>query len=231
MQPFDSRAERRPVTFWWFLLPLLSFGLFACVPPFIAASWLRSKWLVAAGFGYIAVMGLLCSLAVSPGTDTRGDVNPGALYALVYLSCLAVGWGGGTAHAVVLQRQVRRRYGQRPQPGPAQPALVAARERMRRRAESRALLASDPVLASELKIGRPDLNPGYDDGGLVDINHVPAATLVAALDMGRELAEQVVVQRGQLGGFSTVEELIVYCEGLSPQRAEFLRDRLVFLPI
>ena len=41
------------------------------------------------------------------------------------------------------------------------------------------------MLAQELKIGRPDLPRDYDDGGLVDVNHVPAAILAARLGLAR----------------------------------------------
>ena len=52
---------------------------------------------------------------------------------------------------------------------------------MRLRREARRLQQDNPVLAQELKIGRPDLPRGYDDGGLVDVNHVPAAILASHL--------------------------------------------------
>jgi len=55
--------------------------------------------------------------------------------------------------------------------------LAAAQERLARRAQARALLASDPALAGELVIGRPDRHRQYDDGGLVDVNNVPTAVL------------------------------------------------------
>ena len=33
------------------------------------------------------------------------------------------------------------------------------------------------------------------------------------------------------GGFSSPDELVVYCNGITPDRLELFRDRLVFLPM
>jgi hypothetical protein len=38
--------------------------------------------------------------------------------------------------------------------------------------------APGPVLARELRIGRPDVPRQFDDGGLVDLNHAPVPVLV-----------------------------------------------------
>jgi hypothetical protein len=40
-----------------------------------------------------------------------------------------------------------------------------------------------PAWPGTCKIGRPDLPREYDDGGLVDVNHVPAAVLAAPLGL------------------------------------------------
>jgi len=49
------------------------------------------------------------------------------------------------------------------------PALAAAIACRQRRQQARQLLANDPGLARELRIGRPDLPRDYDDGGLVAV--------------------------------------------------------------
>jgi len=247
VQPPTVSGARRPVTFWWFLAPLLSFGLFACVPPFIAAVWLRSKLLTVTGVGYLLMFGAFAALPSRSDGSMTGWRDP------VGMLLFVTAWFGGTAHALVLQTKVRnacrRRsvaadpwappawpgsspYQEMPQQSPPQqPALLAARERLRRRGESRELLASDPVLASELKIGRPDLCREYDDGGLVDINRVPAGTLISELGLEPRLAERIVTERSRLGGFSYPDELVVYCEGITGEQVADLRDRLLFRPL
>lgn len=46
-------------------------------------------------------------------------------------------------------------------------ALTTARAGTRYRQRARELAAANPVIATELRIGRPDLPHDYDDGGLV----------------------------------------------------------------
>jgi hypothetical protein len=113
----------------------------------------------------------------------------------------------------------------------ADPALVAAQQRLQRRQAARAILRDDPPLAAELRIGRPDLGRTYDDGGLIDINHVPAAVLTAELELAATVAAVVVSERERLGGFGSAEELLVYCPGLTPGRLALIADRLVFVPL
>jgi hypothetical protein len=106
------------------------------------------------------------------------SVGHGLVGGLALLLC-----GFATVHALVAFR-----------PGTGEPAPVTAtdtnrkaradaEERMRLRREARKLCQDNPVLAQELKIGRPDLPRDYDDGGLVDVNHVPAAILAARLGL------------------------------------------------
>ena len=54
-----------------------------------------------------------------------------------------------------------------------------------------------------LAIGRPDLSRQYDDGGLVDVNHVPEAFLISHLELSPEQASTVVRARDHLGGFQS----------------------------
>jgi hypothetical protein len=127
-----------------------------------------------------------------------------------------------TANAFVL----RERVFQPPNVGdPAVAAALAARERRER---ARAILTSDPALGRELRIGRPDLPRQFEDGGLVDVNHVPAQVLVDRLGLSEEEAARVVGARAQLGRYSSPAELAVYAE-LPDAAVEAVRDRLLFL--
>lgn len=115
-----------------------------------------------------------------------------------------------------------------PRPGGVDPAIGEALERRQRRAEARRIMERDPALARELRIGRPDLPRQFDDGGLVDVNHVPATTLATLPGFTPELADRVVRVRDEHQGFTFVQELEAYAnlpEGL----VEELTERLLFL--
>jgi DNA uptake protein ComE-like DNA-binding protein len=108
-------------------------------------------------------------------------------------------------------------------------ALVAARAQ--RRGEARELVLRNPAAALELKVGRPDIpNRHYDDGGLVDVNHVPAEWLVAGLEITPAQAGQIVDVREQRGGFLAPDEVLVHCSQIQAARFELIRDRVVVLP-
>jgi hypothetical protein len=72
--------------------------------------------------------------------------------------------------------------------------------------------------------------PPYDDGGLVDVNSVPASTLATELALPAGLVEQIVAARERLGGLGSPDELVVYCDDMTLARLNAIRDRLVFLP-
>jgi hypothetical protein len=80
-------------------------------------------------------------------------------------------------------------------------------------------------------IGRPDLGRQYDDGGLLDVNHVPAAVLASELALPAKLAEQIAAARERPGGFSSPDELLIYCDDMTVAGLNAIRDRLVFLPL
>ena len=106
-------------------------------------------------------------------------------------------------------------------------ALTTARTRMRRREQARELAASNPVLARELGVGRPDVPHDYDDGGLVDVNHVPGQVLQESLGLTAAESAAIISVREQLGRFSGPDELTAYTE-LPPDRVDALRDWLLF---
>jgi DNA uptake protein ComE-like DNA-binding protein len=97
--------------------------------------------------------------------------------------------------------------------------------------EARALLTRNPALAAELRIGRPDLGRQYDDGELVDINHVPAEVIASELGITSPVAEDIVVQRTRVGDFNSVDDLVVYREAVTPHQVTVVRDRLLFTSI
>jgi len=105
--------------------------------------------------------------------------------------------------------------------------MDSARARMRRRSQARQIAQANRVLARELRIGRPDLPREHDDGGLVDVNHVPGDVLTSCLGLTPQETAAVVAARDQLGGFTSPEELSAYAE-LPPDRVDALRDWMLF---
>jgi DNA uptake protein ComE-like DNA-binding protein len=109
-----------------------------------------------------------------------------------------------------------------------QAALAAAKDKLERRQEARHLAATNPALARDLKIGRPDLPREYDDGGLVDVNHVPVGVFSSGLGLTPIEARDVLAARDKLGRFVSAEELCEYTQ-LSPDRVDELRDLMIFI--
>jgi hypothetical protein len=143
-----------------------------------------------------------------------------------------------TVHTAVLFRPGQRpglEQAQAGRPSLAQPSLAernreavaVARSRIERRNEARHLIATNPSLARDLKIGRPDLPRDYDDGGLVDVNHVPGRVLASALGLKLSEVNDVTATRDRLGRFSSADELCAYTQ-LSPDRVDELRDLMIF---
>jgi hypothetical protein len=210
--PGPTRTRRGFGTIVWALIPLLSLGVLAPVPFAHAAVRLRQRrlWVVTAVY---AAGSLLLILGAFLPEGGWGDVVFGTL-GLVLMTA-------GTTHAFLLRGRVFA-------PPPMQPAVAAALTARQRREEARAIASRDAALARELRIGRPDLPRQFDDGGLVDVNHVPARVLVDRLALSSAQARQVVEARDRLGGFAGPEELIAFTE-LTPDTVDDLRDRLLFL--
>ena len=195
-------------------MPIWSFSLLAFVP-FLRIALARGRardWAVFAG--YLASTVIVISAAAS-NNDAAGAVA--GTMAIVVAVVAAV-------HAFIAFR-----------PGPetvggsaaSELALTSARTRMRRRQQARELAASNPVLARELGVGRPDVPHDYDDGGLVDVNHVPGEVLRQSLGLTAAESAAIITVREQLGRFSGPEELTAYTE-LAPDRVDALRDWMLF---
>lgn len=229
----DRDAARRARTrkalrqVWWALIPIWSIGFLSFVPFLAYALIQRSKknWAVVGAY-LAATIAIFVSLGVVNPNSGPGAAVGGFIVALA--GCAAV-------HAAVLFRPSRAVAPL----GPAMPAmplgprqrnqqaLAAARDRIERRKEARHLVASDPDLAREMRIGLPDLPREYDDGGLVDVNHVPAAVLAAPLGLSAAEVSDVLAAREKLGRFASADELCAYTS-LAPDRVDELRDFMIF---
>lgn len=211
----DRRAALRAGgTVLWAAVPALSLGLAAPFPFVIAATRDRRRaYLVAAVvYGALTVAyWLLRSLAARAGSPV------GVATSFLMLALMVA----ATTHAFAIRPRVF------PPAEPASTPVAAARRNIEARARARRIVAGDPVLADELRIGRPDLGRTFDDGGLVDANHVPASTLRQVPWIDDALAARIVATRGQVGGFDSLADLEVVL-GLEPQVLDRAADLLLF---
>lgn len=208
---------------WWFFVHVLSLGVLAVVPLTAAA-------VVSRRVGHIALAVAVGALTVfwiglgpfGPGRGSAAD----AVGATIFFGILLL----GIAVLIVVRQQV---YGPnapaRPAPssGP-DPAVARALAARQRRTEARRLVADDPLLARELRIGRPDLPREYDDGGLVDLNSAPAPAIAELCGLDAAHAGRVVQARQAAGRFASVEDVFSWTE-LPVDTWDRVRDRAVTL--
>jgi DNA uptake protein ComE-like DNA-binding protein len=197
----------------WLLLVLpLGFTTWAAFL-YIGIRARRPQWLAWAGI-YAA------TLVASGVLDTPAHSSSAAQSVAALL--LGLTWVGGGIHAIAVSNQAVLRIRSR-----TDPVVKAARARIDRRAEGRRLLATQPALAREIGIGRPDI-PGARDYGLVDVNHASAAALARLPGMTGDLAHRAVQERAQVGLFSSVEDLALVLD-LPAGTVDQMRDTAIFI--
>ncbi|WP_395111436.1 hypothetical protein [Actinomadura sp. SCN-SB] len=206
-----------PRGFMWAFVPFLTFGMGTPFSFLYAAVRRHSLHLGAIAGSYGAGTAAWMLMALSDSS---------VLSALSIIMMMML-WVAGSVHAFAVRPSVFPR--EPPQNVRNEHAIKYAKYRRALREEARALVAEDPALAHELRIGRPDLPRGYDDGGLIDVNHVPPATLAMLPGLDDEIIDRIVRRRTEQGGFISAEEMAVDIDlppGLLPQIAEYA----VFLP-
>jgi hypothetical protein len=230
-----SRSSATARQVWWASVPVWSIGFLSPVPFLVYAIIHRQRqdWLVFAAY-LAATVAMVVALGAS-GSNSAATAGVGG-----FIIALA---GCAATHAAVLFRPSREVAPLRgagllgPPPVSTgslstrqrnQAALAAAKDKLERRKEARHLVATNPALARDLKIGRPDLPRDYDDGGLVDVNHVPVGVFSSGLGLTAIEARDVVAARDKLGRFVSAEELCEYTQ-LSPDRVDELRDLMIFI--
>jgi hypothetical protein len=227
-QPQFVAPVTPPTHLAWALSPAYSFGLIAFIPALHAAIKLqrRNLWFWAGGLILGDVIGWML---VVTGPDHAVDPQAATTVGQALGTLLIVAMGAaGTAHALRMRGEVFA-PSLAPSPTPAiDPAISNSLAARRRRAESVALCEKDPALGRDLQIGRPDRTRPYDDGGLVDINHVPEGVLVTHLGLTQEQAHRVVEARDYVEGFSSAADLLGLA-GLPPRQYDEIRDRIVVL--
>jgi DNA uptake protein ComE-like DNA-binding protein len=200
----------------WAFIPFLTLG-FGTPYSFLYAAVKQRSWrLGATSAAYWGGSAMVMAL-MSPGDG---------ILATLGAALMTILWITGTVHAFTVRPSVFPRTNPRDRLN--QHAIDVAKHRRALREQSRALIAEDPVLAVELRIGRPDLPRAYDDGGLVDVNHVPGPTLGLLPGMTEELAERVLRVRKEQGGFVSVEELAVDAD-LPPDLVQGMAEYAIFL--
>ena len=200
------------------LVPAVTFGLGSAIPFLYWGLWLRSRKLIAVGAGY-GVAACLCLLLLN---GTSSNSAEGGLAAMLALGLASV----ATAHAFVLRHELLGEH-LSVRSGHTDAERLAV-ERIRRREYARRLLHSDPLLAYELRVGRPDLPRDFDDGGLIDVNHASAGALTRLPEINEQMAAEIVTARESVGGFSSLDDLSVVV-GCAPQPFDRLEDFLVFV--
>ncbi len=205
----------------WALVPLLTFGWGTGFSFTYAAIRLRS-WAFGAFAGVYFALGIVSFTLVGSNPSESAWSNFGAA---MVISLMAL----GTAHAF----GIRRRLTGQPEPvmvemsGEQEQAIAEAKTELQRRHEAREILRTDPELAHQLCIGRPDLPHRYKDGGLVDANHASAAALAPLPGIGPSLADRIVATRDGVGGFDDLNDLSVTL-GITPQILDEAGPFLVF---
>jgi hypothetical protein len=222
--PSSNRPEHGKASKWsvpWALVPLLSLGFLTPLTIGHAAWRLRSKVLAASAALYTVAVVVVTILS-----DSYPDgVMPGAADVLMGI-CLLGSWLGGTANAFVLRRRV---FPLRlPNAGANRAAIQEVAFRRELRARSQEIARKDPVLARELRIGRPDLPRTYDDGGLVNVNYASTNVLVGLPGVTPAIATQIVEVRDKRGPFVSAEDVAAIVN-LEPQIVPQFADYTVYI--
>jgi len=192
---------------WYLVLDVASLGIASPIPFAHAAVRLRRPLYFLWPVLYAAAVTTLL-VAVEP-SETRTDNTVGGL--IIGLMVVAF------CHLLWVRRQVWPATPEKP----ADPALADALAAREKRAESRRIVAEDPALARDLRIGRPDLRrgstpqtpspPDYDDGGLVDLASAPAALIAEICGIDVATAERIVETR-QARPYDTIDDVFTWAD-------------------
>lgn len=219
--------SRRLGSWLWALAPAYTLGFATPVIMVHAAVRTRDRRQAATVPVYVLACIFTFVFADGNGHDNDALFGTGMVIDLVVGLVHAVairGWVFGDRSAA--SRQARKVSAEKRQ---AQ-ALARAREEHEVRDHARELVRTNPAMARELGIGRPDKpHRDYPDGGLVDVNHVAADVLTGRLGMPPELAQRIVSVRDQVRAFDSYDDLLLLLDSDGHELAEYA-DRMVFVP-
>jgi DNA uptake protein ComE-like DNA-binding protein len=214
----ESRAPRTPgstpaLGSKWFLLTFVPFGFTTWAAFLYAGLKTKRPSLLAAAAGYGAL--LVAYLVIDAGDAHGAREAIGAVLALG-------AWVGGAAHALALRRGVDRQLSLA-----ESPEVTAATREIERREYGRQLIRSNPTLARQVGVGRPDQSSG-DSFGLVDVNHANAAAITQLPGITGEMARRVEDFCKEGGSFVSVEDLALFLD-FPAQDVDALREQAVFV--
>jgi DNA uptake protein ComE-like DNA-binding protein len=201
---------RRPL---WPLISLIPIGLGAWAPIYAGAKVRKPLWIALGVLWSLVVIGgfIANGLSSHPASDDLGG------------GLLVVGWIGAIATSFSLAPAYRRQMS-----SPLQAAVEAGDLRLSDREQARRLARTNPQLAQEIGIGRPDRTGGAD-AGLVDVNNASVTALLELPGVDGDLATRIIETREHIHGFSSVEDMGLVMD-LDGDLVEGLRDETVFLP-
>jgi DNA uptake protein ComE-like DNA-binding protein len=198
----------------WVLASLVPFGWVTWAGFLYAGLRVRKPAYVGYGAAYLLVT--VVTLLVTSLDDNEAGLEDNLGYIAMFSA-----WGIGILHSFLTRKAYVRRLD-----FIDDPALQAARTAEERRAYAREIARRDPALAREALIGRAG---GFDEGGVVDVNHAPVEDIADLPGVDAETARRIVAVRDGVGGFSSLEDLGMTL-GLDGGLVEDLRGRVVFLP-
>ncbi len=224
LQPVErGRGISPSLSVLWALIPLLTLGWGTGFSFAYAALRLRDG-ILGAWAGVYFVLGLASFTLVASKSQGSWQENVGGVLALVLV-------GVGSAHAFAIRRRLTTGGSPRQYStgsiSPQERAVAEARTELERRREARQILKTDPELAWQLRIGRPDLPRRFQDGGLVDANHASAPALAALPGVTAKLASEIVSTRENLGGYRDLNDMSITL-GIAPQMLDEAGAFLVF---
>ncbi len=196
----------------WPLISLAPLGCGAWAPIYAGVKARVPRW-VAWGALWSAVV--LAGFVKSSVSHSGHDDIAGML--------IVVGWIGSVATSFLIRGAYEEQIS-----SPLLGAAEAGEQRLRDRRRALALAASNPVLAREIGIGRPD-EAGAVDVGLVDVNNAAVTILLRLPGVDGATATEIVEGREKLGGFTSLEDLGAALD-LDGGLVEGLRGSVVFLP-
>jgi hypothetical protein len=180
-------------------------------------------------WAYAATAVIIGTLLALTPTDVHGEVTSDVGNAIsVVGGLLAIATAAlGCVQQAPLRREI---YSGAPlqKQDAIDPALTAALEARELRAKAREIAARDPLLARDLKIGRPDLPHTFDDGGLVDLNSAPPQIIADVCDLPPSIGADIAAARPP-GGFMAVDDVFALAE-IPVASWDIIRDRAVTIP-
>jgi DNA uptake protein ComE-like DNA-binding protein len=236
--PHPAPARRslavRIASRWYYVVVVGTAGAFAWVPFLHAAIRLRTRKARALALIFGGIDALIYTLlAIEPNEGPGQAVSSAGATISTILGLLML----GTVIVGCVMVAPLRRLAYDGDPADtnvrAEPtvdlAIKAALAARARRDGARKLAADDPLLATELHIGRPDLTGDYDDGGLVDLNSAPADVIAEVCGIPAAVAATIVEFRAEREQpFANADELFVMAD-LPVSTWDRIRDRGVLL--